>query len=167
MPVTEIAVPVVAPRPLRLPAALTSPPAIPASTDRGAAPPRATVGAAPNRRPTQAKRGDLPSSEKDIRTALAEAGVTRVEMRTVLSPAWTTDWIGPEAREKLRAYGIAPPGKADGGALVSLTRARPKVPCPWCGSTETELQSEFGSTACKAIHVCRACRQPFDEFKAI
>jgi ring-1,2-phenylacetyl-CoA epoxidase subunit PaaD len=104
--------------------------------------------------------------EKDIRTALAEAGVTRVEMRTVLSPAWTTDWIGPEAREKLRAYGIAPPGRAEQGGLITLTRARTPVPCPWCGSKDTELRSEFGSTACKAIHVCRGCRQPFDEFKA-
>lgn len=104
--------------------------------------------------------------EKDIRTALAAAGVSRVEMRTVLSPAWTTDWIGPEAREKLRAYGIAPPGKAEQGGLITLTRARTPVPCPWCGSKDTELRSEFGSTACKAIHVCKGCRQPFDEFKA-
>ena len=105
--------------------------------------------------------------EKDIRTALAAAGVTRVEMRTVLSPAWTTDWIGPDAREKLRAYGIAPPGRAEQGGLITLTRPRTPVPCPWCGSKDTELRSEFGSTACKAIHVCKACRQPFDEFKAI
>ena len=105
--------------------------------------------------------------EKDIRTALEAAGVTRVEMRTVLSPAWTTDWIGPDAREKLRAYGIAPPGRAEQGGLITLTRARTPVPCPWCGSKDTELRSEFGSTACKAIHVCKTCRQPFDEFKAI
>jgi ring-1,2-phenylacetyl-CoA epoxidase subunit PaaD len=105
--------------------------------------------------------------EKDIRSALAAEGVPRVEMRTVLSPAWTTDWIGPEAREKLRAYGIAPPGRAEPGGLITLTRARTPVACPFCGSRETELRSEFGSTACKAIHVCRSCRQPFDEFKAI
>lgn len=104
--------------------------------------------------------------EKDVRSALVEAGATAVEVRTVLSPAWTTDWIGPEAREKLRAYGIAPPGRAESGGLVTLTRARPPVVCPFCGSSDTRLQSEFGSTACKAIHVCHACRQPFDEFKA-
>lgn len=104
--------------------------------------------------------------EKDIRSALEAVGATKVEVRTVLSPAWTTDWIGPEAREKLRAYGIAPPGRAEQGGLITLTRARQPVPCPWCGSKETELRSEFGSTACKAIHVCRSCRQPFDEFKA-
>ncbi len=105
--------------------------------------------------------------ERDIRTALLAAGAPRVEVRTVLSPAWTTDWIGEEAREKLRAYGIAPPGKADEGGLITLTRRRANVPCPFCGSTDTQLQSEFGSTACKAIHVCRACGQPFEEFKAI
>ena len=105
--------------------------------------------------------------EKDIRTALVDAGASAVEVRTVLSPAWTTDWIGPEAREKLRAYGIAPPGRAEPDGLITLTRARRAVACPFCGSKDTELRSEFGSTACKAIHVCRSCRQPFDEFKAI
>lgn len=105
--------------------------------------------------------------EKDVRTALEAAGATSVSVRTVLSPAWTTDWIPESARDKLRAYGIAPPGPADRGGLISLVRARPPVPCPWCGSVQTTLQSEFGSTACKAIHVCGSCRQPFDEFKAI
>jgi ring-1,2-phenylacetyl-CoA epoxidase subunit PaaD len=104
--------------------------------------------------------------EKDVRAALLAAGAPRVEVRTVLSPAWTTDWIGPDAREKLRAYGIAPPGQAEPGGLITLTRRRARVACPFCGSTDTRLQSEFGSTACKAIHVCDACRQPFDEFKA-
>jgi ring-1,2-phenylacetyl-CoA epoxidase subunit PaaD len=105
--------------------------------------------------------------EKDVRAALVDAGATRVAIRTVLAPAWTTDWIGPEAREKLRAYGIAPPGKAHDDGLLTLTRRRAAVQCPHCGSHDTVLQSEFGSTACKAIHVCSDCRQPFDEFKAI
>jgi ring-1,2-phenylacetyl-CoA epoxidase subunit PaaD len=105
--------------------------------------------------------------EKDIRRALTSAGASRVEVRTVLSPAWTTDWMAPAAREKLRAYGIAPPGKADDGGLITLSRRRTNVACPFCGSSDTRLQSEFGSTACKAIHVCNACKQPFDEFKAI
>ena len=105
--------------------------------------------------------------ERDIRSALEAAGVTAVEITTALSPAWTTDWIPEAAREKLRRYGIAPPGRADDGGLVTLVRARPPVQCPWCGSRNTTLKSEFGSTACKAIHVCRDCRQPFDEFKAI
>lgn len=105
--------------------------------------------------------------EEDIRTALAARGVAQVTVHTVLSPAWTTDWIGPAAREKLRAYGIAPPGKAEAGGLVTLTRARPPVPCPYCGSSDTRLESEFGSTACKAIRFCRACQQPFEEFKQL
>ncbi|MCA0376743.1 MAG: phenylacetate-CoA oxygenase subunit PaaJ [Gemmatimonadetes bacterium] len=105
--------------------------------------------------------------EEDIRTALAAKGVAQVTVHTVLSPAWTTDWIGPAAREKLRAYGIAPPGKAEAGGLVTLTRARPPVPCPFCGSSDTRLESEFGSTACKAIRFCRACQQPFEEFKSL
>lgn len=105
--------------------------------------------------------------EEDIRSALAARGVEQVTVRTVLSPAWTTDWIGPAAREKLRAYGIAPPGRAESGGLVMLTRARPPVPCPFCGSSDTRLESEFGSTACKAIRFCNACRQPFEEFKAL
>lgn len=105
--------------------------------------------------------------EADIRTALLGAGATSVAVRTTFAPAWTTDWIGPEAREKLRAYGIAPPGPAEQGGLITLTRRRAPVPCPFCGSSDTKLQSEFGSTACKAIHVCSSCRQPFDEFKAI
>lgn len=105
--------------------------------------------------------------EKDVRAALERAGASDVEVRTVLSPAWTTDWIPESAREKLRAYGIAPPGRADDGGLVTLVRAKPPVPCPFCGSSNTTLKSEFGSTACKAIHVCNDCRQPFDEFKAI
>ena len=104
--------------------------------------------------------------EADIRTALHERGVRDVSVRLVLSPAWTTDWIGPEAREKLRAYGIAPPGRAEPQGLITLTRSRVAVACPFCGSSDTRLQSEFGSTACKAIHVCHSCRQPFDEFKA-
>ena len=104
--------------------------------------------------------------ERDIVSALQGAGAAQVEVRTVLSPAWTTDWIGPEAREKLRRYGIAPPGRAEQGGFVTLTRARPNVACPRCGSTDTRLKSEFGSTACKAIHVCSACGEPFDEFKA-
>lgn len=105
--------------------------------------------------------------EADIRSALVARGAGDVSVKLVLSPAWTTDWIGPEAREKLRAYGIAPPGRAEPQGLITLTRARQPVPCPFCGSSDTRLQSEFGSTACKAIHVCNSCRQPFDEFKAL
>lgn len=105
--------------------------------------------------------------EADVKAALLARGVPYVHVHMVLTPPWTTDWIGPEAREKLRRYGIAPPGRAESGGFVTLTRARPAVACPFCGSSDTVLQSEFGSTACKAIHTCRACGSPFDEFKAL
>ena len=105
--------------------------------------------------------------EDDMRAALGERGIADVAIETVYSPAWTTDWIGADAREKLLRFGIAPPGKAEPGGLIALVRRPASVPCPYCGSRNTVLKSEFGSTACKAIHFCNACEQPFDEFKAI
>jgi ring-1,2-phenylacetyl-CoA epoxidase subunit PaaD len=105
--------------------------------------------------------------EQDIQAALAARGAERVEIRTSYSPAWTTDWIPAAAREKLRAYGIAPPGPSEHDAPIAIGRRRPAVRCPFCGSADTAIRSEFGSTACKAIHVCRSCLQPFEEFKAI
>lgn len=103
--------------------------------------------------------------EEDMRGALAGHGIGEVEIETVYAPAWTSDWIPAEAREKLRRFGIAPPGPADQGGLIALTRRAALVVCPYCGSANTERRSEFGSTACKAIHFCNACSQPFDEFK--
>jgi len=106
--------------------------------------------------------------EREIAQALERHGFTEVTVRTVFSPPWTSDWISEAAREKLRAYGIAPPGKAESGLdLVSLGGPTRAVACPYCGSSNTSRQSEFGSTACKSIHVCHACRQPFEHFKAI
>jgi len=104
--------------------------------------------------------------EADIRGAFEEQGIGPVEIRTTYSPAWTTDWIGPEARAKLEAYGIAPPSRAETD-LVPLRRREAPVRCPYCHSTNTERKSAFGSTACKAIWFCASCRQPFEEFKAI
>jgi ring-1,2-phenylacetyl-CoA epoxidase subunit PaaD len=104
--------------------------------------------------------------EDDIRAALADAGIATVRIETVYAPAWTTDWIPESARAKLEAYGIAPPAPAEQGGLVQLLRARRAPPCPYCRSRDTEVRSEFGSTACKAICWCRACGQPFEEFKA-
>lgn len=104
-----------------------------------------------------------------IREALAEAGIVDARVTTVLSPAWTTDWIAPEARPKLAAFGIAPPGAAaariDVAGISPLRRAREPVACPRCGSTATALLAQFGSTACKALYRCEACREPFDYFK--
>ena len=116
--------------------------------------------------PTYSGSPAMREIERDIVSALEARGFGAVTVRTTYSPAWTTDWIGAEAREKLRAYGIAPPGPAEGPDLVPIRR-RSTVPCPYCGSERTTLRSAFGSTACKAIHFCDACRQPFEEFKAI
>ena len=105
--------------------------------------------------------------EQEIVAALRANGYDRVELRTVYSPAWTTDWLSDAAKAKLKAYGIAPPRPAEQGGLVQLLRARTAPPCPYCDSRDTEIRSEFGPTACKAIHFCNGCRQPFEEFKAI
>lgn len=107
--------------------------------------------------------------EDDIRAALGRAGAQAVRVNTVLAPAWTSDWISEDARERLRAYGIAPPGRTSAALteLIPLKRRTVPAGCPRCGSQRTELKSEFGSTACKAIHLCLNCGEPFDEFKTI
>ena len=97
----------------------------------------------------------------EIETALARAGI-QARIRTTLSPAWTTDWLTDAARNKLAAFGIAPPEHATSRRAL-FGEARPA--CPLCGSADTEQISEFGSTACKSLHRCRACREPFDAFK--
>lgn len=104
--------------------------------------------------------------EEEITAALEAGGFRAVEVKTVYAPAWTTEWIPEAAREKLRAYGIAPPGPVAADALVPLGPVVRVVSCPFCGSPDTVLTSEFGATACKSLHVCRACRQPFEHFKA-
>jgi ring-1,2-phenylacetyl-CoA epoxidase subunit PaaD len=104
--------------------------------------------------------------EEEIRAALMEAGFGEVVLRTVYAPAWTTEWMSEGAREKLRAYGIAPPGAMTAGPLVQLGRPVRPVKCPFCGSGNTTMASEFGATACKSLHVCHACRQPFEHFKS-
>ena len=109
--------------------------------------------------------------QDDIVAALHAAGYPDVRVRTVYTPAWTTEWIGAEAREKLREYGIAPPGSRGSGEdelIPLLRRGAPEVvACPYCGSPGTVLRSQFGSTACKSIRFCNACSQPFEQFKAI
>jgi len=111
-----------------------------------------------------------------IREALTALGVTRLRLETRLAPAWTTAWITPDARRRLREYGIAPPETACGAAptpapvdvsgISPLRRAGVVVPCPRCGSGRTRLLSQFGSTACKAQYRCDDCLEPFDYFKA-
>lgn len=107
--------------------------------------------------------------EQNIVVALHEAGFTDASVETVFQPAWTTDWITATGRERLREYGIAPPGARapESAELVPLRRAVASLACPFCGSSSTTRKSEFGSTACKALWVCNGCRQPFEEFKAI
>jgi ring-1,2-phenylacetyl-CoA epoxidase subunit PaaD len=98
----------------------------------------------------------------EIELALERAGIRNSKVRTVLSPAWTTDWMSDDGRRKLREYGIAPPKAASSRrALFGVQQ----VECPQCGSADTELLSEFGSTSCKALWRCKNCREPFDYFK--
>lgn len=101
-----------------------------------------------------------------IKSVLHKAFGDRVEVKSVLSPAWTTDWMTETAREKLREYGIAPPekGSPDKSALFAEPRV---ITCPKCGSKDTVMVSEFGSTACKAHYSCNTCLEPFDYFKCI
>ena len=107
--------------------------------------------------------------EEDILAALRAHGIDRAQLRTTYSPAWTTDWMSDEAKQKLETYGIAPPGRAPaaGGDLIPLRRSGEAVRCPYCKSMNTTLRSEFGSTACKSIRFCNSCHQPFEQFKAI
>ncbi|HSX74127.1 MAG TPA: 1,2-phenylacetyl-CoA epoxidase subunit PaaD [Shinella sp.] len=110
----------------------------------------------------------------DIETALTGKGLDKVKLERRLSPAWTTDWISAEGREKLRDYGIAPPvdGTAADGLLMKRIdrlsgRSNLTIACPRCGSTNTEKISQFGSTPCKASYRCTDCLEPFDYFKCI
>jgi len=100
---------------------------------------------------------------KLVAGALAEAGVGEVSISHVLAPAWSSDWITPEGRRKLAAYGIVPP--PDAVSARQLLHA--PVACPRCRSVNTECISEFGSTPCKALHRCRQCLEPFECFKCI
>jgi ring-1,2-phenylacetyl-CoA epoxidase subunit PaaD len=98
----------------------------------------------------------------EIELALEREGFARPKIRTVLSPAWTTDWMSEDGRRKLREYGIAPPQPASSRRALFGVQS---VACPQCGSADTELLSEFGSTSCKALWRCKSCREPFDYFK--
>ncbi|MGW0766005.1 1,2-phenylacetyl-CoA epoxidase subunit PaaD [Streptomyces sp. NPDC002676] len=111
----------------------------------------------------------------DIERVLRAHGMREVTVRTVLTPAWSTDDISPEGRRKLREFGIAPPREGHDTGPVTLTlgptrtlAAEPDpVRCPHCGSADTELLSRFSSTACKALRRCLACHEPFDHFKEL
>ncbi len=98
----------------------------------------------------------------EIETALARAGFPVARVHTTLTPAWTTDWLSEDGRRKLLAYGIAPPGPAAGRRALF---GEVSTVCPRCGSRNTSEISAFGSTSCKSLHRCNACREPFDAFK--
>jgi ring-1,2-phenylacetyl-CoA epoxidase subunit PaaD len=99
----------------------------------------------------------------EVELALARAGIEDARVRTVLAPAWTTDWLTDEGRRKLAGFGIAPPPAS--GSRRALFGTPAALSCPRCGSADTEQISAFGSTACKALWRCRNCREPFDAFK--
>lgn len=111
--------------------------------------------------------------ERAVVGALDDAGLGPARVTLRRAPAWTTDWISEDGRRKLREYGIAPPaggaGVAAAVAPIRLVRAAapPRIACPRCGSTHTERLSAFGSTACKALHRCLDCREPFEYFKPL
>lgn len=100
----------------------------------------------------------------NIRAALESAGITDVDVVSLLEPAWTTDWITASGRQKLLAYGIAPPAESTTDSSF-MTGKPPVVACPLCGSENTTLVSRFGSTPCKALYKCSDCLEPFDYFK--
>ncbi len=112
--------------------------------------------------PTYSGCPAMQTMREDIAAALRDAGIESFELREVLAPAWSSDWISPEGRGKLTGYGIAAPK-----ACASCTPIDADIVCPHCGSADTRMTSEFGSTACKALFQCRDCGEPFDYFKPI
>jgi ring-1,2-phenylacetyl-CoA epoxidase subunit PaaD len=103
--------------------------------------------------------------ESEIEAALASEGITNIIIETILSPAWTTDWLSENGRKKLAKYGIAPPVNEPDKSI--LFADAPTVPCPKCQSSNTKMVSLFGSTACKAHYQCNSCFEPFDYFKCL
>jgi len=104
--------------------------------------------------------------EDDIKSKLKEKGIDHFKVKTVLTPAWTTDWISEVGKQKLKEFGIAPPEKSSPDKNLLSNDAK-IVACPRCGSKNTEMKSFFGSTACKALYVCLDCKEPFDYFKCL
>jgi len=100
----------------------------------------------------------------EIEQRLRNAGAERVQVQVVYAPPWSSDWITERGREQLREAGLAPPPRHDGNAMAA--REAPAA-CPYCRSEETRMTNDFGSTLCRSIYVCHACRQPFEQFKPI
>jgi ring-1,2-phenylacetyl-CoA epoxidase subunit PaaD len=121
--------------------------------------------------PTYSGCPAMATMRDDLWRVLAAAGFDRVEIRTSLSPAWSSDWITDEGRRKLEDHGIAPPlpvrPQRPGPVLLTLTPNRPMVQCPRCDAFETEQSSAFGCTACRSLYRCRSCGETFDRIKEI
>ncbi|MCB0697534.1 MAG: phenylacetate-CoA oxygenase subunit PaaJ [Chitinophagaceae bacterium] len=100
----------------------------------------------------------------NIRMSLMSRGIKKVHFQEQLSPAWTTDWMSEDGKRKLKEYGIAPPQRKTSDSGLGLFQ-QDNVPCPRCGSTDTELVSQYGPTSCKALYKCNACKEPFEHFK--
>jgi ring-1,2-phenylacetyl-CoA epoxidase subunit PaaD len=116
--------------------------------------------------PTYSGCPAMKTIERDIAEILEEKGITDYRIDTVLSPAWTTDWMSDEGKLKLHQVGIAPPVGHSSDKAVLMGKIR-TVRCPICGSDDTTMISQFGSTACKALYRCENCLDPFDHFKCI
>ncbi len=121
--------------------------------------------------PTYSGCPAMATMRDDLRRHLAAGGVEDVAIRTVLEPAWSSDWITTEGLRKLSEHGISPPShvsaRPGGPVALTLTAPRRLLHCPQCGSANTELTSEFGATSCKSLHRCLDCREPFDHVKEI
>lgn len=117
--------------------------------------------------PTYSGCPALDEMRADLRRALRAAGYEHVEIRTALTPAWTTDWISEGGRRKLAEHGIAPPQRKAGPVTLNLTPPSQRVRCPRCGSWRTTELSRFSSTACKALRRCADCQEPFEHVKEI
>ena len=121
--------------------------------------------------PTYSGCPAMAAMRAELTARLHAAGYPDVEVRTVLDPPWSTDWISPAGRRALAEHGVAPPGPAPrrrpGPVPLTLVRPQRTVACPRCGSADTEETSEFGSTACKALRRCRSCAEPFEHVKEI
>lgn len=116
--------------------------------------------------PTYSGCPAMKQMEDDVRRKLSDAGFRDVKIETIYQPAWTSDWLSAEVKEKLRKYGIAPPEESTTDKSF-LTGKKKSVQCPRCGSRDTVMVSQFGSTACKALYKCNNCLEAFDYFKCI
>ena len=114
--------------------------------------------------PTYSGCPAIDAMRDDVRSALEGAGYRDIDVRMVLAPAWTTDWMTPSGKQKLHDYGITPP---NGRATAGRTALRMAVKCPRCDSLDTVELARFGSTSCKALYECRSCLEPFDFFKVL